>query len=334
MTRPSVTRSTACPVINSPVRPSSVSQRRSISSRRVRLALQLAVDQQHRIAAGDDDALPQGRVGGVIAQHRGGLRFRNGGDDGPGRIAGEGRRAPRPRPPRTPAPPARCRRCGGPRAGRTMPRRARPSAYADGRPRPPSPSQPRRPPRVRPGRPTRVAGAAHSDRERGRRGIGPAADPASAIRTAAPPQRRRRHGRGLSHWFAPAAAPRRPATYAFWRSIGILVATGAAAPPSLTVECSRASWAAASAACRPAARSARINVTRVVGRPDHPIDIAAVGRDVRVGQGVLVLGLQPRAQRLSVRSVGLRGAKFLAVQDVHRALGAHRRRSARSARPG
>src|SRR5712691_8803501 len=52
------------------------------------------------------------------------------------------------------------------------------------------------------------------------------------------------------------------------------------------------------------------------GRPDHRVHVAPLGRYIRVGRGVLVLGDPPGAHRVGI--VG--GGKYAAVQDVHRAL--------------
>src|SRR5262249_48483087 len=59
---------------------------------------------------------------------------------------------------------------------------------------------------------------------------------------------------------------------------------------------------------------------RVAGR-DHGIDVAAVGGDVGVEQGVFVLLLAVGPQRLDLAGRG--GGEFLAVQDIRRAGGAH-----------
>src|SRR5690606_34079323 len=60
-----------------------------------------------------------------------------------------------------------------------------------------------------------------------------------------------------------------------------------------------------------------------LGRPDHRVDVPALGGVPRVDDGVLVLGGQPRPLRLDVAArlrAGLQGA---ALQDVHGAARAH-----------
>src|SRR3984893_14988006 len=47
-----------------------------------------------------------------------------------------------------------------------------------------------------------------------------------------------------------------------------------------------------------------------LGRADDRVDVAAFGRDIRVGQGVLVLGDPPGAQRVGVGGAG----QFPAIQ--------------------
>src|SRR5437016_9199442 len=53
-----------------------------------------------------------------------------------------------------------------------------------------------------------------------------------------------------------------------------------------------------------------------LGGPDDRVYVAALGRDVRVGQGVLVLGDPLGAQRVGVPGDG----ELAPVQDVHRPL--------------
>ena len=65
---------------------------------------------------------------------------------------------------------------------------------------------------------------------------------------------------------------------------------------------------------------------------DHRIDISALGCDIRVHQGVLVIPLQFQPQRVDVLAVTRRLGELLAVDEAHRTGGAHHRDL--RARPG